>query len=66
MKKIKSRFGFYQISELHYPKIWDFERNKEVSLFKGDIVEMLNLINELAIKNKKINNMIKENLIFKK
>ena len=66
MKKIKNRFGFHQISELHYHKIWDFERNKQVNLLEGDILEMLNLINELAIKNKKINNMIKENLIFKK
>jgi hypothetical protein len=66
MKKIKNRFGFHQISEMHFPKIWDFERNKEVSLFRGDIVEMLNLINELAIKNKKINDMIKEHVIFRK
>lgn len=68
MKKLKTknRFGFHQVDELHYPAIWDFERNKKVNFFNGDIVDMLNLINELSVKNKKINDMIKDNLIFKK
>ena len=66
MKKTKDRFGFHQIDEMQSPKVWDFERNKEVNFFKGDVIEMLNLINELAIKNKKVNNMVKDNLIFKK
>jgi hypothetical protein len=66
MNKTKDRFGFFPDDGSEWPKIWDFERNKEVSLYRGDIVEMLNLINELAIKNKKINEMIKEHIIFRK